>query len=107
MSYVSVAEASRNLSHWINQASYGRDCVVITSRGKAKAVLVSVEAFEALIGIQDMGDSERLPADQFRAEFGQALAEAGYRTREEIVELVREVKRELAAERLQEVRLEE
>jgi hypothetical protein len=51
-----------------------------------------------MIGLQEQG--EPMSLEQLQQEFGQALAEAGYRTREEIVELVREVKRELAAERL-------
>jgi prevent-host-death family protein len=101
MSYVSVAEASRNLSHWVNQASYGRSCIIVTSRGKPKAVIMGVEAFKTLIGVPDVPEDELMSAEQFRKEFGEALAEAGYRTREEIIELVREVKREIAAERLQ------
>jgi Sec-independent protein translocase protein TatA len=37
--------------------------------------------------------------EQLRSEFRQVQAEAGYRTSDQIVELVREVKRELANER--------
>jgi prevent-host-death family protein len=98
MSQVSVSEASRNLSHWVNQATYGRDLVVITSHGKAKAVIISAEAFEKLIGIQDYARRELMPSEQLRREFRQALAEAGYGDREAIVELVRQVKQEMANE---------
>jgi prevent-host-death family protein len=98
MSLVSVSEASQNLSHWINQASYGRECVIVTSRGRAKAVLIGVEAFEALIGVPDHTRRESLPVQQLRSEFNLALAEAGYGTPEQVVNLVREVKRELADE---------
>lgn len=100
MSLVSVSEASQNLSHWINQASYGRDCVIVTSRGRAKAVLIGVEAFETLIGVPDQDRQRSLPVQELRREFRQALAEAGYQTPEEMVNLVREVKRELAEERI-------
>jgi prevent-host-death family protein len=98
MTLVSVSEASQNLSHWINQASYGRECVIVTSRGRAKAVLIGVEAFEAMIGVFDPGREPSRSVEQLRREFRQALAEAGYRTSDQIAELVREVKRELADE---------
>ena len=98
MSLVSISEASQNLSHWINQASYGRECVIMTSRGRAKAVLIGVEAFEALIGVPDQAQREGLTVHQLRSQFHQALAEAGYATPEQVVDLVREIKRELADE---------
>jgi len=100
MSLISVSEASQNLSHWINQASYGRDCVIVTSRGRAKAVLIGVEAFEALIGVPDQQHQASRPVQQLRREFQQALAEAGYHTPDQIVDLVRQTKRELADERI-------
>jgi hypothetical protein len=31
MAQVSVSKASQNLSHWTNQASYGRECVIVTA----------------------------------------------------------------------------
>lgn len=92
MSLVSVSEASQNLSHWINQASYGRDCVIVTSRGRPKAVLIGVEAFEALIGVPEQQPQTSRPVQQLRREFQQALAEAGYHTPDQIVNLVRQTK---------------
>jgi prevent-host-death family protein len=99
MTLVSVSEASQNLSHWINQASYGRECIIVTSRGRAKAVLMGVEAFEAMIGVPDQTREPTRSIEELRREFRQALAEAGYETRDQVVELVRQVKRELADER--------
>lgn len=96
---VSISEASRNLSHWVNQASYGRECVMLTSRGRPKAVLLGVETFETLLGIQSAATTPRMPVEQLRRELRQVLAEAGYGTKEEIVALVQDVKRELADER--------
>lgn len=98
---VSISEASRNLSHWVNQASYGRECVQLTSRGRVKAVIIGIEAFEALLGVQSAPANERMPVAQLRREFRQALAEAGYQTQDELLALVREVKQELAEERNQ------
>ncbi len=98
MTQISVSEASRNLSHWINRASYGREVVVVTSRGRAKAVILGVEAFEELVGLREYADLELLPLEALREGFRQALAESGYHSRDEIVDLVREVKQEVALE---------
>jgi prevent-host-death family protein len=97
---VSISEASRNLSHLVNQASYGRECVMLTSRGRPKAVIIGMETFEMLLGVQSTATAKRLPVDQLRQELRQALAAGGYRTKEEIVALVQDVKRELADERV-------
>jgi prevent-host-death family protein len=99
MALVSVSEASQNLSHWINQASYGRECVIVTSRGRAKAVLLGVEAFEAMLNIPTQERAPSRAVEQLRREFGEALAEAGYETGEDVVQLVKRVKQELADER--------
>lgn len=99
MTQVSVSEASRNLSHWINKASYGRDLVFVTSRGKPKAVIMGADTFAALVGMQEYASRELLPPETFRREFRAALAEAGYQTKDEMIALVQEVKREVAAER--------
>jgi len=96
---VSISEASRNLSHLVNQASYGRECVMLTSRGRPKAVIIGMETFEMLLGVQSTATAKRLPVEQLRQELRQALTAGGYRTKEEIVALVQDVKRELADER--------
>ena len=57
---ISISEASRNLSHWVNQASYGRECVLLTSRGRVKAVVASTfDRFGT--------ESLRVPVDLSRA----------------------------------------
>jgi len=60
---------------------------------------IGVEAFEALLGIAAASTDQRRPVTQLRQEFRQALADAGYHTKEELLDLVREVKQELADER--------
>jgi len=45
---VSVSELKRDLSGIINQAAYGKQRVVIASRGKPKAALVSMEDLRLL-----------------------------------------------------------
>lgn len=98
MSEISVSEASRNLSHWINRASYGREAVVVTSRGRAKAVILGVEAFEELVGLREYADQDLMPTDEFRQGFRRALAEEGYTSREDLINLVRSVKRDQVSE---------
>jgi hypothetical protein len=64
-----------------------------------KSAVVANEVFEELVGLHDYADLELMPLEQFRSEFRQALAESGYHSRDDVVDLVRQVKRELATER--------
>ena len=89
MSTISIAEASRQFSQVVNRAAYGRDVVVLTSRGQPKAVL---------LGMHEYADKPLMPLDEFQEKFRAALAEAGYDTREKILALVHDVKVELAIE---------
>lgn len=47
---VSIRQAGRELSRLINEAVYGDKHITITSRGKPKAILLSVEEYERLSG---------------------------------------------------------
>lgn len=97
---VSVGELNQNVNTWINRAGQSRDCVfVTTNEGQTKAVLIGIEAFESLLGIQPRPNDSSLSLAERQAEFRQALTTAGYQRREEIIALVREVRRELATER--------
>lgn len=96
---VSVSEAGRNLSHWVNQASYGRECVVLTAHGRAKAVIIGLEAFETLLGLDVAANTQPMTLPTLRSEFRTALAEAGVHTRDDMVALVRAVKQEMVQER--------
>ena len=98
MSTVSIAEASRQLSRLVNRAAFGREVVILTSRGQAKAVLLGMDAFQELVGMREYGEWPLMPLDAFQRQFRQTLADAGYGTREEIVDLVREVRREMTSE---------
>ncbi len=44
--YVSIAEIKKRLSEITNQVAYGGKQVVLTSRGRPKAVMISVEDYE-------------------------------------------------------------
>jgi prevent-host-death family protein len=99
MSVVSISEATRKLSQLVNRAAYGREVLVLTSRGQAKAVLIGLEAFQELVGARQHARRALMPLDTFQSQFRKALAEAGYDTEEKIVNLAREIRREVAAER--------
>jgi uncharacterized protein YdhG (YjbR/CyaY superfamily) len=53
------------------------------------------------VGLQRYQQQELMPAHDFAQQFRQALAEAGYDSREKIIDMVREVKQEMYAERHQ------
>jgi len=99
MSKVSISEATRQLSQLVNRAAYGREVLILTSRGQAKAVLIGMEAFQELVGARQHAERTLMPLDAFQREFRDALADANYNTEEKIVELTREIRSELAAER--------
>ncbi len=98
MSSISIADASRQLSQVINRASYGREVVILTSRGRPKAVLIGLEAFQQILGME--GVTELASAQDIRRAFRRDLEEAGYDNTEDIVALVRSVKKEIVEEDL-------
>lgn len=51
---VSIGEVKRDISELVNRVAYGGERIVLTSRGKPKAVLVSLEDYARL---QDQGQS--------------------------------------------------
>ncbi|MEJ2600161.1 MAG: type II toxin-antitoxin system Phd/YefM family antitoxin [Anaerolineales bacterium] len=99
MSTVSISEATRQLSQLVNRAAYGREVLILTSRGQAKAVLIGIDAFQELVGASQYAQRDLMPLDTFQHRFRDALAEAGYDTQEKVVELAREVRRAAADER--------
>jgi prevent-host-death family protein len=48
MDTVSLAEIKRNISAIINRVTFGRERIILTSRGKPKAALVSIEDLQKL-----------------------------------------------------------
>ena len=45
---VSIGQVKRDISELVNRVAFGGERIVLTSRGKPKAVLVSVQDFETL-----------------------------------------------------------
>lgn len=102
MNTISIAEAGRQLSQIVNRASYGREVLVLTSRGKPKAVLVGIDTFQQILGIHKIAEGVQLSAGDLQQGLQRALEEEGYDTPAKIVALVREVKQEITAEPEQE-----
>ncbi len=50
MNRLSIAEARRDLSQVVNKVAFGKTPVVLTSRGRPKAVLLGHEEYLRLVG---------------------------------------------------------
>jgi prevent-host-death family protein len=50
---ISVSEMKDTLSEVLNRAAYGRERIVIASRGKPKAAVISVEDLQLLEELED------------------------------------------------------
>jgi prevent-host-death family protein len=46
---VSIGQVKRDISELVNRVTYGGDRIVLTSRGKPKAALVSMQDYERLL----------------------------------------------------------
>lgn len=53
MAVISVSKMKDTLSEVLNRAAYGRERIVIASRGKPKAAVISVDDLELLEGLED------------------------------------------------------
>jgi prevent-host-death family protein len=47
-SYASIGQVKRDISELVNRVAYGGERVILTSRGKPKAALISVEDLEQI-----------------------------------------------------------
>jgi prevent-host-death family protein len=49
---VSIGQVKRDISELVNRVTYAGDRIILTSRGKPKAVLVSMQDYERLLKIE-------------------------------------------------------
>lgn len=98
---ISVSELKRDLSGIINRAAYGKQRVIIVSRGKPKAAMISIEDLRLL---------ETLHQKKNRQTRQMATLEAARAVRAEIAEQVGgplpdsvEILRQLREERVDEI----
>ncbi len=45
---VAIGQVKRDISDLVNRVAYGEERIILTSRGKPKAVLVSLEDYEKI-----------------------------------------------------------
>ena len=72
MDTVSIAEVKRSISTIVNRVAFGRERIVLTSRGKPKAALVSIEDLQKL----KMLESTTAPPSRAQRKVALAMAQA-------------------------------
>lgn len=93
---ISVSGLKRDLSGIINRAAYGKQRVIILSRGKPKAAMISIEDLRLLESL----DRERCASERWRAWLARADAlrertRAGQETEpSDSVEILRQLREE-------------
>ena len=92
---------NQELSQLIQQATSKREAITLVQEGQQKAVLLSLEMFQTLIGISDR--REQLSNQGFAAMSRQLFTKSGYDSPDKIMQLIQEVKQELATEREQRI----
>lgn len=53
MTTISISEMKDTLSEILNRVAYGRERIVVTSRGKPKAAVISIDDLELLEELED------------------------------------------------------
>jgi len=53
MTVTSVSELKKALSEFLNRAAYGRERIIVASRGKPKAAVISIEDLHRLEELED------------------------------------------------------
>jgi prevent-host-death family protein len=72
MTKVGIAEIKRSISNIVNRVAFGRERIILTSRGRPKAALVSIEDLQTL---EAMDRTTVLPSRaQRKAALGMAQA---------------------------------
>jgi prevent-host-death family protein len=51
--HVSIGQVKRDISELVNRVTYAGDRIILTSRGKPKAALVSMQDYERLLKSED------------------------------------------------------
>lgn len=98
---VEVSSAAPELAELVHRATTGKEVITLTDKGKESAVLLSLETFENLVGRQQQ--RAMMSQDEFQRQIQKDFADAGYDTKEKLIELVREVKQEMYEERHQQL----
>ncbi|MBW4676704.1 MAG: hypothetical protein KME52_22640 [Desmonostoc geniculatum HA4340-LM1] len=95
------ANHDTNLAELVQQVSASRSAIGLSVDGHQQAAILSLEAFKQLLSRKIYAEHGQLSEPEFHQQLQQALVEEGCDTREQIIDLVREVKREVAADYVQ------
>ena len=68
MTAISISEMKDTLSEVLNRASYGKERIIVTSRGKPKAAVISVDDLELLEELEDAMAAHEALAEYERGE---------------------------------------
>ena len=97
---VSVNEATGNLQNWVDKAVDG-EVVQLTVNGEKRAVLVGMEQLLSLMGFPQNPKKKDWSSEQWSENMRASFQEAGYNTPEEIVNLIKEVRKEIYEEKFE------
>ncbi len=86
------------LAELVRQVNDSQSAIGLSVDGQQQAVILSMEAFKQLLSGKIYAEHGHLFEPEFRQQFQQALVEAGFDTREKIIDLIRQVKRDVAEE---------
>jgi hypothetical protein len=99
MTTFKIIKAPHQLNDLIRRSVDEQEIFILTTDGEEKALLIGLDALENFMGMKKYAHRKLMPLDEFQEQFQQALAEAGYDSPEKIINLVQEVKQEMATER--------
>ena len=68
MTAISISEMKDTLSEVLNRASYGKERIIVTSRGKPKAAVISIDDLELLEELEDAMAAHEALAEYERGE---------------------------------------
>ena len=68
MDVVSVSQLKESLSEYLNRAAYGQERIVVSSRGKPKAAVISLQDLERLEELEDAAAAREAVAEYKRGE---------------------------------------
>jgi prevent-host-death family protein len=79
MSTTSISELKSALSEFLNRAAYGRERIIVSSRGKPKAAVISIEDLRRLEELEDAlaayEAGETTPWERVKAELAEGTGD--------------------------------
>ena len=92
--YVSIGEMKKRLSELTNRVAFGGERIILTSRGRSKAVLVNIEDYERLKQLQSDKQNRLDDLQTIRNHRQNILARRRQPVDVDIVELIHDAREE-------------